>query len=207
MTKSEDLALLADDPDVRLRERIASHKDTPEAVMLRLAGDEWESVALALIENPSVTPAVLLALSTHRDEGVLEAVADHPSAPPEALLNVVKSERECWWALDHISDRIDAPADALSILAGHRERRFRLGVAHNPSAPAEALDRLAGDDELRIQYAVFRNPATPPEIVARLGQDEQIIIVQRVFDALGREEPMTDEMREVFMVMSPFPQW
>jgi hypothetical protein len=129
-TPPETLAILAQDEDEYMRNRVAwNHNTTPEILTL-LARDKDSWVHRGVAQNPNTSPETLTLLARDEDWGVRWGVARNPNAPPETL----------------------------TLLARDESVGVRWGVARNPNAPPETLTLLARDENVQVRRAATQNP-------------------------------------------------
>jgi len=136
----EVMAILAADPEERVRRGAARHATTPGDALRRLAYDDVASVRSEVAMNPRTPIPALDKLSQDDAPAVRTSAAGNPSATPTIL------ER----------------------LATDNEPRVRLEVARNPAAEPETLNRLAQEKDLKIDIAVANNPSTPTSTLRSL---------------------------------------
>lgn len=92
-TEPARLDELASHGDHDVREAVARNPRTPQATLRRMAEDE--SVALAVLENPSLPSALRAELAATGGGWLLERIASAPGAEPDTLATVFRRIERC----------------------------------------------------------------------------------------------------------------
>lgn len=180
-------AILADDPDVRVRAALASNRTVPVEALATLAQDQELSVLTDVLVNPN-TPAALAAataeplLRSRTDEQllhVLQAVGGRDDVVlPEELLEDA-FERLSKSRVRDPDMRQMAARDprtgtrTLERLAQSADENVRYEVASNTRTPLGALKALAADRSVRVRCAVARNKTLDVGLLQELASDDE----------------------------------
>lgn len=176
-TPDVDFTAQAQDPDYRVRMRVASNPQTPENVLLALAEDEYAQVRTEVARNP-ITPTDLLdALAQDPGDVVRVAVATNANTPTATLLALAQVDSSS--ILEGLSGNPSMPPDVLSqilavLMEDPRTRSFPwrlLRIARNPSSPVESL-RILSKEHADVRSAVARNPSAPHDLLVTLARDK-----------------------------------
>lgn len=126
-----DLAPLARHWDEYVRERVASHGNTPGPALMEMASDTCLDVVAEVAENESTPGEALAVLATSTYATVRVAVAGNRSTP----------------------------RGTLGILAKDEDVEVRYAVACNQSTHPATLTELVADRRARVSGSAFVNPA------------------------------------------------
>ena len=159
------LAKLADSPRASLRQRIATHGNTPGETLAVLALDQDEQVRQAAAQNPAAPAELLTTL------GRAEALD----------LGLSADRLEALAALGHHGRVLAArhpntPRDLLEKLARDDDWQIRAGVAHHPLATADMLAPLLSIDSPDVHSALAAHPHTPGGVLAELAKKLDVSI-------------------------------
>ena len=177
--------LLAADPEVEHREKLASCPGLPPEVVETLAADPDVRVVaeLALWAAPDVAAR----LAEHPHAEVRRAVAVNEATPPDVLAALVSGEglppaRRCL-----VCDREEPPfthspdcarpdcdlRPGASCDGSHESTAHDMlwAALENPATPARAVAGFAGHPSMRLRWALAARPGLPPEAYARLAVD------------------------------------
>jgi hypothetical protein len=170
-----------------VRERLASIRDAPPAVLLSLASDRSPKVRLAVARNPDAPAEALSRLANSRDDEVRWSVLENSGTPDETvgliadamlrseqdsnLLDVLKVLRERTGV--HLPAKlIEAALDRLS-KSRVRDPDIRVAAAKDDRCGARTLSRLARSANDDVRAAVAANRSAPPDLLERLAEDVQ----------------------------------
>jgi len=169
------LTLLAEDPDDRVRCRVARHDRTPAQALIALAGGGVTKVFVAQHANTPVS--VLTDLSGAPEVEVRMAVAGNISTPA-AVLAVLSGDRSAM-VRQAVAGHASTPAGILRVLAeavdlderdevqaAQVERWAATGSTLMASVVQSAIER--GEGEGLLGFALANNPSTPPDALTRL---------------------------------------
>ncbi|MFM9675243.1 hypothetical protein [Streptomyces brasiliscabiei] len=148
--------LLAADPVVRHREKLAACPGLPPDVVETLASDpDTEVVAeLALWAGPDVAAR----LGGHPHPGVRRAVACNEATPPAVLAALVTGSGP-------------VPGDPCDDFHASTAYDVVRAALANPATPAEVAVRFADHPSTPLRRALATHPGLPPEAYARLAVD------------------------------------
>ncbi|KPC63377.1 hypothetical protein [Streptomyces chattanoogensis] len=177
--------LLAADPAVGRRERLAACPGLPPDVVETLAADPDVRVVAELALW--TTPETAARLARHPHAEVRRAVAANEAAPPdvlamlltgeglpEALRCLVCDREETPFVHDPHCPRTDCDLRAGAACDGshqstvHEIQHMALG---NPATPAEAAAGFAGHPSMLLRWQLAARPDLPPEAAERLAGD------------------------------------
>jgi hypothetical protein len=133
-----------------IRWMIATHPESPAAVLDYLANLGDEELLVRIAENPQASTDTLTRLAKSQHASVRIAVADNPNTP----IHVVKG-----LTLDEALD-------------------VRYSLAENPALPASILIELSNDDNAYVatrakKTILRRNPASVERFPSREGRDKR----------------------------------
>ncbi|MFE7842336.1 hypothetical protein ACFU53_41640 [Streptomyces sp. NPDC057474] len=177
--------LLAADPVVEHREKLAACPGLPPDVVETLAADSDVRVVaeLALWAAPDVAAR----LAEHPHAEVRRAVAGNGATPPDVLAALVRGEdlspaRHCLVCdreeppFTHSPDcvRLDCDLRSGASCDGSHESTvhdMRWAALENPATPAEPVAGFADHPSMLLRRALAARPGLPPEAYARLAVD------------------------------------
>ncbi|MGL5823682.1 MAG: hypothetical protein ACRCYU_02300 [Nocardioides sp.] len=165
VTDPDELARLAESPDVDIRADVAENLNTPPEVLAGLASDPDMIVRNAVAEHLNTRPEDLAGLSVETDkEGdpcVRSVVAGNPSASLATLDRLARDSKHGVRA--QVAANVSAPPAALDHLAEDSSIEVRSAVAGNRSARGETLAKLVAENpsDSRICSLAATNPSTP----------------------------------------------
>ncbi|MFJ4830360.1 hypothetical protein ACIP79_10645 [Streptomyces sp. NPDC088747] len=177
--------LLAADPVVERRERLAACAGLPVDVVAALAADSDARVVAGLASR--TTPETAAALAAHPHAEVRRAVAANEATPPAVLAALISGEGlpPARWCL--VCDREETPyahdphcprpdcdlppgasCDGSHESTVHDMLRAALG---NTATPTEAVIGFAGHPSTLLRWALTTRPDLPSEVYGRLAAD------------------------------------
>lgn len=189
-SKANTPAVLASDPNPKVRLKPASNQATEDSLLRILARDEnlevrnaaiaqyWtrhssradEAARIRMAKDPRTRAEDVAILAEDVNDKVQAAVCrtipDYGSQTTRLLAGASHDEIRLSVAT---CDRV--PPDALQSLARDRSAGIRAAVAKNPSTPTEALHGLANDTEESVRLALAGNANTPRAALASLARD------------------------------------
>jgi DNA-directed RNA polymerase subunit RPC12/RpoP len=192
----ERLDELSHHMDAEVREAVARNPRTPGETLLRLVAAD-DSLASAVLENPSLPDASWEVLTGLGQGWILAGVARSDRAPPEVLRTVADriahrlsddyagdedafDDSEIGDALQALAENPRTPAEVLAQAArlnGERTNSDRVdmdeALAKHPNAPPALLAELARSEDDSAREAVAANPATPVEVLEALASDPE----------------------------------
>ncbi len=168
-----------------VRERLASTRAAPPAVLLALALDRSPKVRIAVARNRAAPAEALSRLAASRDDDVRWSVFTNPSAPAETVEPIAEAmlraehDENLLAVLEVLRDRagIQVPAElvetALDQLSKSRVRDpdLRAAAAADERCGARTLSRLARSAADDVREAVAENRNTPLAVLEQLAQD------------------------------------
>jgi hypothetical protein len=130
---------------------IATHPDSPAAVLDFLANIDNEQLLIRVAENPQTDTATLLRLAKSQYASVRIAVADHANTPIHVIKMLVRDE-----AVD-----------------------VRYALAENPALPASLLTELSNDENAYVMMRAKRtltrrNPASVEQFPSQQDQKRRL---------------------------------
>lgn len=194
-TEPRRLDELAGHADRDVREAVARNPRTPEDTLRRMVAAD-DSLAGAVLENPSLSPAMWPALAEMGSGWILEKVAAGTRAPPDVLRDVLRQverrlpdeaddgvtaldESEVAGILEALADNPATPAATLSDVARLNAARppgeradLDEALAKNPQAPAALLAEIARSEHRSARQAAAAHRRTPVSALASLAGDE-----------------------------------
>ncbi|MFM9696507.1 hypothetical protein [Streptomyces europaeiscabiei] len=177
--------LLAVDPDVEHREKLAACPGLPPDVVETLAADSDVRVVVELALWAA--PDVAARLAGHPHAEVRRAVAVNEATPPDVLAALVSGEglppaRRCLVCdreeppFTHSPDcpRLDCDLRPGASCDGSHESTVHdmlWAALDNPATPAHAVAGFADHPSTVLRWALAARPGLPPEAYARLAAD------------------------------------
>ncbi|MHC3821221.1 hypothetical protein [Streptomyces sp. DT9] len=177
--------LLATDPDVRRREKLAACPGLPDDVRETLAADAdirvvaelalWTTADMAarLARHPHAEVRRAAAANEATPPGLLAALATGEGLPPAERCLVCDS-MEVPFTHDPYCPRPDCDLRSGASCDGSHESTVHETaerVLRNPAAPVEALLRFAGHPSMMLRWALAARPGLPPETGLKLADD------------------------------------
>ena len=157
-TPADELASLANHPDVRVRKAVTRHPGTPTKTLVSL-GTRYPA---ELLKNPVFdmffleNPAFLLAIPVAFIKGLIDQPGFLEDHVDTLLLHPDADVGYAIGKCSHLS------AEMIELLESEcRRQPVRLGLAENKKTPAHVLEQLAHDRDPLVQWAVAENPNTP----------------------------------------------
>ena len=192
------LELLAISAEWRVRQAVALHEGTPDAVLNQLAKDddsdvkqaiedrrlpvEWrhldEDERIEKLAEPTVPPEVLEVLSHSGSWTVRQAVARNRSVD-EAILNQLKDDNDSDVAAAARDGLLNRKLPEQWRLLDDDERIERLKEG---PVPVDVLELLAISAEWRVRQAVARHEGTPDAVLNQLAKDDDSDVKQAIED-------------------------
>uniref|UniRef100_A0AAU2W1N5 Leucine rich repeat variant n=1 Tax=Streptomyces sp. NBC_00008 TaxID=2903610 RepID=A0AAU2W1N5_9ACTN len=177
--------LLATDPDVRRREKLAACPGLPDEVRETLAADPDIRVVVELALWTTAEMAARLARHPHAE--VRRAAAANEATPPDLLAALATGEGlppaerclvcdsvEVPFTHDPYCPRADCDLRSGASCDGSHESTVHETaerVLRNPAAPVAALLRFAGHPSMMLRWALAARPGLPPETGLKLADD------------------------------------
>ncbi|MET8405713.1 hypothetical protein [Streptomyces sp900116325] len=183
--RAEWARLLAEDPVVERREKLAACSGLPHDVVEMLATDSDVQVVAELALW--TTPETAARLAAHPYAEVRRAVAANEATPPAVLATLLTDEglppaqrclvcdrEETPFVHDPQCSRLDCdlPSGA-SCDGSHESTRHDMQqmAIRNPATPTEAVVGFVGHPSLLLRWALAGRPDLPSEVCARLAVD------------------------------------
>jgi len=192
------LELLAISANWRIRQAVARHEGTPDAVLNQLADDDYSDVRQAIedrrlpvewrhldederiekLAEPVAPPEVLEVLSHSGSWTIRQAVARNRSVGEE-ILNRLKDDDD--------SDVASAARDGLLNRKLPQEWRLlddsdRIDRLKESAVQVEVLELLAISANWRVRQAVARHEGTPDAVLNQLADDDDSDVKQAIED-------------------------
>jgi hypothetical protein len=195
-TSSEVLAVVAAQPDIRLRTAVADHPNAGESTLAHLCADGDVTVRQRAAANPVRPNAVynlLLRAGSDTELDKLEASHEHEVEPTQLRELAALGP----WGLFLAARRPGCPQEVLAAAASSPDWKVRSALLDNHEATDDLLQRateipppfdglrpladrdaqpsgllpLARHPQLEVRFACARHPNTPAEAVAELAAD------------------------------------
>ena len=152
-----------------IRSEIATSKNLPESMVIKLAGDAHSHVRATVAGRDDLPESLLMQLAGDFDADTRSAVARRDDLP-ESLLTKLANERD----IDvrrAVAQRRDLPESLLMKLANDRDTEVRMAVAGRRDLPESLLLQLAGDPVGGVRAAVAKRPNLPESLLMKLVED------------------------------------
>lgn len=197
------LRQLASHPEVRVRQMVASHPNTPQDILVEAA----KSVELYyyVAQNPSTPGNILDDLATHNQNQISGAIAVNPSTPGYVLERIAQNRthdlliaqhpnatpkllQQVLWRLaiderfsvrKYVAKHAHTPTHILTAWV-RKEPLLRPWIAQNPNIPVKILEILARDTSVQVRIAVASNGSTPSYLLEQLAKDREVEVRQTV---------------------------
>lgn len=174
---AQELRVLAEDSDERVRVAVARNASTPSDVLMKLASDESVRVQVACVRHPSTPPETALALARKAlGDGVdlFDALEEElqyseiESFPPMVGLFLMDGNE----GFEHLLLSAPwVPAQRIVNAVASRDREVRGEAAKNPTLTPSMLGGLAKDPDAFVRAKTAGNPRTPNDLLAGLARD------------------------------------
>ncbi|MFD8599053.1 hypothetical protein ACFV1L_29025 [Kitasatospora sp. NPDC059646] len=138
-----------------LRAQLAARTDLPASAYATLAADPQIWVREPLASNPAIGEPLIRQLADDPSEEVRRSVAQHPRVPLDVLDRVCTTVRLGPLPVPRIAAATPAELDAL---AGSANRELRRLTALRRDLPDPVRDRLADDPDPRVAAAIAPHP-------------------------------------------------
>ncbi len=197
------LTELANHPEQRVRQMVASHPNTPQSILEEaaksaelyyyvaqnlstpasvlddLAQHKQNQISTAIAVNPSTPGFVLERIAQNRAHDLL--IAQHPNATPALLQQVLwrLAIDERFSVRKYVAKNPHTPIGILTTWV-RKEPQLRPWIAQNPNIPVQILEVLARDASPQVRIAVASNESTPNGILERLARDTEVEVRQAV---------------------------
>jgi hypothetical protein len=144
--------MMDDNPDLSVRQFLASYPDTPSRVLTQLAEESLEGEVLGAIAVHSRTPKpVMQKLAAEAPEAIRQQLAANKNLTPQVA----------------------------ALLAEDPSFEVRLALANNPAIPPRIQAMLAQDSVPFVRAALLRNKQLEAETLANLADDEDLFVRSR----------------------------
>jgi hypothetical protein len=173
-TPPDLLAWLADDESPLVHRGVAEHPDAPTALLERFAADPtWVNfkVRLAVAQHPQVTPLALERMAGDLSVAVRRLVLAHPRTPPAARQHIL--------------------ARSLDMCLTSSEPFYHAIALAHAEAPVEALLQAEQSSEWLVRFAAAQNPHAPQELLVALSEDGNRLVRAAAQFALLQHSPST----------------
>ncbi|MBF0546857.1 MAG: hypothetical protein HQM08_20625 [Candidatus Riflebacteria bacterium] len=160
-TNCNELDILANSANWKVRQAVARHPNTPANTLLRLSNDSDQDVKAAVANNPKLTspqtnPGELEMFATSSDWKIRQAVARHVNTSAETLLRLSNDSDQDVKAAVAGNPKLTSQytnCNDLDILAGSSNWKVRQTVAMNRSTSRNTLMRLVNDSDSDVRRA------------------------------------------------------
>ncbi|BAZ17357.1 leucine rich repeat variant [Calothrix sp. NIES-4071] len=197
------LHILANHGTLRVRQMVARHPNTPQALLVDAVSEP--ELCRFVAENPSAEENLLYQLAQSNQHEVLEAIAKNPSTKAKVLKYIAETRshdllvaqhnhanrellEQVMWRLA-IDERLSVrkyvvkhpytPIDILKMWV-RKEPQLRVWIAQNQSLPVDMLEPLARDASPQVRLAVACNPSTPSSVLEQLSFDAEVEVRRAV---------------------------
>jgi hypothetical protein len=168
----EMLEQLIDDPDRRVRERLAQGRDIPTDLRTRLAADPDPAIRAELAKHWTQAPEQVRRTLLTDPEPTVRAAAcstyfahlPHPTPPADLVPSLLVDPVTRAGAVIHAV----LDADTLRQLAEDPDSEVRAELARHPELPPSLRDTLAADPALSVRVKMFARPDTPDHVRAQI---------------------------------------
>ena len=134
------LKKLADHGNFEVRTGVASNKNTPLPLLLKLRTiNRYTTVNLVLSENPAI-PQEILREMYHNNETSLWGLATNPNCPEEIMILAAKSNN--WMDRSCIGSNHNIPIELFDILKNDTDSLNLLHLASNPKIPRSIFNEI-----------------------------------------------------------------
>lgn len=193
----KELTRLADDSDLKVRQAVAAHPNTPPDVLERLSQvgqnakvraqaarnenlplarltalthDNLSSVRAGAARNEAMPHEYLENLAEDANETVVGAVARNPSTHIGTYAVLARDDRA--GVRKHAARRKDIPADIEWALHTDADSTVRGALAKNRTTSTHILSKFGRDSHQSVRAAAVKNPNFPPTMLyGRLSRD------------------------------------
>lgn len=200
LTDPDQLAALADCPDVLVRHAVAVNPATPTRTLDVLLMDSDEDVQVAAAFHPSTSDAALVAIVARQSlpEVVLTALAERNADDAGTTYRTVTTTRHNGYAL--LSEDLLIPMCAggrlsgvvLTAFAASPHKALQMVAASQPDTPVEALASLVWHEDVWVRTVLAANPALDEAGMLRLlrqGRSEPL-------QSMAQRDDLTSEIVE-----------
>lgn len=150
----ETFAHLAADPHPDVAYSIAYHTNTPAEIFAQLAESEHRHVRTAVADNPSAPADILARFALGDGSDEKRAAAQNSSTPVHVLKALAEDESGGWWVKRGIASNAAATPYILTCLAQFPEVYVQSVVAERLETPAETLTILATNTSASVRVSV-----------------------------------------------------
>lgn len=164
------------DPDWSIRSLIASHPNSPLALVEQLASDSNPEVRMGVTKNSNILPVDLLAkLSEDAWEEIRTAVARRHEfvlivPPPVAILGKLAKDKN-WNVRAAVAENPFTPAPMLEKLAVDTNSNVLQALASNYTLPSHLAAKLITSRYHLVRKNLARNPYLPSTLIIKLAKD------------------------------------
>lgn len=186
---AEVLAVLAEDPDETVRQRVAWNDRTAPEVLATLAGDRDGEVSAAAASNPNTPPDTLRMQAGDDYSWVRSCVAANECCPREVRVMLAGDsdpEVRCYAA-----ECAALPQAQLEALAADEVWEVRAGAALNTRSSGRLLAVLAADPHSHVRSCVCENDNAPLGLVDALKSDPDYWVRAAATEARQRRGAQT----------------
>ncbi len=158
------LAQLIEHPQLRVRQMVAWHPNTPTEVLEKWADSELREF---IAQNPSTPAEILEQIAADSDQQLQAAVAGNPSTPATVLEQLANNPTHDLIIARHPNTSEAVLEVVLKRLAMDGRLSVRKYVAKHPHTPVSILTQWAKKSH-ELHPWIAQNPSTPTEILAQL---------------------------------------
>jgi hypothetical protein len=170
-------------PDVRVA--VATRKDTPEDIMVKLAGDPDARVRAKLVYKEHLPEALVVRLAGDPDADVRMNVSKRFVLSKDIMATL--SRDPVARVRSSIGAKLDLPADIVVKFAEDPDAGVRAGITSRRDLPEHIKAKLAEDPDVRVRTHMTSARGLPVDSIIKLARDPEDKV--RQFIANRRDLP------------------
>lgn len=153
-----ELAMLGQSRWAWIRLAVAQNPNTPQAMLMELAGDEVYEIQLAVAKNPGTSAEVLAFLARYEDESIQAAVAEHANLTEEIMHLLFPSQQSV------LERRKNLPTSILERFFNERGIELQYFLLNQENTPTWILAELANVDLEVLKAEIISQSKSSPII-------------------------------------------
>jgi hypothetical protein len=186
-TPEDIMVKLAGDPDARVRAKLVAKEHLPEALVVRLAGDPDANVRMNVSKRFVLSKDIMATLSRDPDARVRSSIGAKLDLPADIVVKFAEDPDAGVRA--GITSRLDLPADIVVKLAEDPDVRVRTQMTSAGGLPVDSIIKLARDPVDQVREFIAYRSDLPEYIKAELARDP----VARVREARRTTQKIHDD--------------